>query len=73
MEKNLKKYVYMYNWINFLYTWNKCNIVNQLYFNFFNEEKKNLTLKSVHESGMAVGHHADTPGAELRLYTYCSI
>ena len=34
-EKNLKKnrYVYMYNWITLLYTWNERNIVNQLYSN----------------------------------------
>ena len=30
MEKNLKKNIYMYKWITFLYIW---NIVNQLYFN----------------------------------------
>ena len=36
MEKNLKKNVYIYNWITLLYTW---NIANQLYFN------KNKTKK----------------------------
>ena len=35
MGRNLKKnrYMYMYNWITLLYTWNLHNIVNQLWFN----------------------------------------
>ena len=35
MEMNLKKHIYMYNWITLLYTW---NIVNQLYFFKINEK-----------------------------------
>ena len=31
MEKN--EYMYMYNWIILLYTWNQHNIVYQLYAN----------------------------------------
>ena len=33
MEKNIKKYTYLYNWITFLYTRNEHNIANQLPFN----------------------------------------
>ena len=34
-DKNLKKnsYMYMYNWITLLYTWNQHNIVDQQYSN----------------------------------------
>ena len=38
----------MYNWIILLYTWNWCNIVNQLYSNtFFKKSKKETHLKSL--------------------------
>ena len=39
MEKNLKKDIYMYNWITLLYTW---NIVNQLYFNKINKSESGI-------------------------------
>ena len=32
-SKNMGRYMYMYNWCSFLYTWKQCNIVNQLYSN----------------------------------------
>ena len=41
MEKNLKKDIYMYNWITLLYTW---NIVNQLYFNKINKSESGIEL-----------------------------
>ena len=43
MEMNLKKNMYMYNWITFLYTW---NIVNQLYFNLKIKIKKKKNIKT---------------------------
>ena len=30
MERNLKKYIYIYNWVTLLYTQNQHNIVNVL-------------------------------------------
>ena len=33
MEKNMKKNVYVYNWVAVLYSRNQHNIVNQVFFN----------------------------------------
>ena len=41
MKKN--RFLYMYNWITFLYTPNYYNIVNQLYSNVKKKVKKNFT------------------------------
>ena len=51
MEKNLKKniYVYMYNWITLLYTW---NIVNQLY---FNKKRKNIYIIKTYANKKCLG------------------
>ena len=56
-EKNLKKnrYVYMYNWITLLYTWNYHNTVNQLYSNIklkvFKKSTKNKCWRGYGEKG----------------------
>ena len=34
-EKNLQKSEYLYSWYTLLYNRNKCNIVNQLYYEIF--------------------------------------
>ena len=67
MKKNIKKelcvyiyiyiYIYIYNWITVLYRTvlhrrNKCNIVNQLYFNKNNDKKqKNIVPVFRHGHG----------------------
>ena len=41
-EKNLYTYIFIYNWITLLYTW---NIINQLYFNLKKEKEQDKKLK----------------------------
>ena len=41
-EKNLYTYIFIYNWITLLYTW---NIINQLYFNLKKEKEQDNKLK----------------------------
>ena len=40
-KESKKEYIYMYNWVTFLYIW-KYNIVNQLSFNKKLKLKKNI-------------------------------
>ena len=40
MEKNMKKNMYVYNRVTLLYSRNKYNIVNQLYFNKIKRKKE---------------------------------
>ena len=42
MEKNMKKNIYMYNWITLLYSRNYHNIVSQLYFKKMNFLKNGI-------------------------------
>ena len=39
MEKNMKKNMYLYNWLTLLYTGNQDNVINQSYFNKIKKRK----------------------------------
>ena len=47
----MNKYVYMYNWITLLYTWNEHNTINQLYSNIKLKKKIKKRLEGHGQSG----------------------